>query len=334
VTLDRKPLGDDRGAALVTVLIMVAVLSTLALAMMETSRFSMRRTANQTQMDQARWYVFGAEAYALRLVRDLTALDSSVDQSQWQGRPFTYPLDDGLMTLTLWDGSNCFNLNSLLSQDEDGAFAADATGQIQLARIFDLRGIRIDGTGRALVAAIADWIDPDTFPGAGGAEDEAYASRGATYRPGNTLFADVSEVERIAGVDPSALRQLGDLVCVRPTNARNQLNINTLQIDDAALLAAAISGDLSLQAAEDVIRDRPAGGWNSIDAFFSHPRLAGREVTEQTKALFTKTSRYYVLVARVQHGGSVETSASLIEAIGAPVVVRRVFGVGDTGRSL
>ena len=57
---------DEQGVALLTVLLMVAVMAAIAVAVLDDIRFSVRRTANAQTTAQARWYALGAETLARR----------------------------------------------------------------------------------------------------------------------------------------------------------------------------------------------------------------------------------------------------------------------------
>ena len=331
-----RRMSPDQGAALITVLVMLSILSTLAIVTLESSRFSMRRTANIMGMDQIRWYVLGAESYAAGRIQSLTSTGErvSIDQSEWQGRPFVCPLDNGVMTLTLWDGGNCLNLNSLIQANDEDREAVSPVGFYHLARLLDLLQVKSGPAGLALSASLADWIDADQVATHNGAEDEAYRSRSLPYRPANTLLSDVSELRRIVGFDDETVRQLAPSVCVRPSTAGNPINIDSIRIEQAPLLAAVLGASVTVQTAQQVINDRPKGGWESVDAFFNHPRLSSLELSTQTKSLFSQKSTYYVLVTRIEHAGMTETAASLMSTSGAPRTIRRVLGVGAAGRVL
>lgn len=330
--MSQKP-PKDRGAALITVLTMVSIMSALAIVAVDAASTSIRRTANQTGMEQTRWYLMGAEAYARSKLGELAerAETTRVEQSEWQGRTFSFPLDDGLMQVTLRDGGNCFNLNSLVQQDETESGAANAGAIMQFARLLDLVGVRSDRV--ALGAALADWIDRDTLPSPGGLEDGVYAN-GAPYLPANTLLADFGELRRVLGFNDDIITQIARYTCVRPTSAPNLLNPNTLLSDQAPLLATIIP-DISVDDARAIIRDRPRGGWEDLDAFFAHPRLVGLEMNEYRRASFTMETSYYVMQARVEREGGSESEAALIHVRGeSGAVVRRLFGVGDAEHPL
>lgn len=324
---------NERGAALITVLTMVAIMSALAVVAVDAASMSVRRTFNQTRMEQTQWYLLGAEAFAISKLDDIrrAVRDGAASDGDWHGRVFSFPLDDGVMRIALFDGGNCFNLNSVVRQAEDESASANAGGVMQFALLLDLLGVHSDRA--ALGATLADWIDADSLPSPGGMEDGA-GRRGEPYRPSNTLLADFSELRRVEGFSDDVIARIANHVCVRPTAAPNLLNPNTLTPDDAPLLAMALP-DIDVAQARGVIRDRPRGGWSDLDAFFSHPRLAGLEHSELRRASFSLEPVYYVMIASVEREGGRETEAALIRM--RPQgggVVRRIFGVAEAGRVL
>lgn len=328
-----RRLAPDAGAALVTVLVMLSILSALTIVVVEASRQSLARTANQSAMDQAHWYLLGAESYALSQVAQLNnhAADAVIDEADWQDRDIPYPLDNGgLLVLRLRDGSNCFNLNSVVEQEEGGALIASARGQAQLRRLFDLVNIR---SGVTLAAALADWIDSDGEASIYGAEDSAYAGDGVVQRPPNTLIADVSELRSVRGYTDEVFAALAPHVCVRPSPAPARLNVNTLTPAQAEMLATVFGADLSPSTAREVIRRRPRGGWDGVEAFLIDPRLSGLETPATLRQQIAVQSNFYVLSAQVRFGDAEEYSMALIETAG-PHVVRRLMGVGAGASAL
>lgn len=332
-----KERGSDgeQGAALVTVLVMLAIMSTLAVLIVDASGTALRRTRNQQEMDQIRWYVAGAEAMALTRVAELTraSADAQVDQDEWQGQSFVFPLDDGLMRVTLWDGDNCFNLNGLVAGQESGVLVGNARTQIQFARLLDELGVRAQSDA-GLAAALVDWLDTDQQPSLGGAEIESYGGGEGPYAVANTLMGDASELRSVRGFTPEIISRLAPLTCVRPVSASNRLNPNTLRPDNAELLSIVFGDALPVSRARELIRSRPRGGWSDLNAFFAHPLLAGLEISDNLRDEFSLRTNAYVMMTEVQHRDTVEYAAALIDASGQPRILRRVFGVQGVGRRL
>ena len=328
-----EPWRSDAGAALVTVLVMLAVIAVLATALVEAARFSLARLDNQRSMDQARWYLLGAERLAADRAGSLIAsFGAASSGNAWEGQVVTYPIEGGAISLAVWDGSNCFNLNGLVMGGGDAGLVANPMAQVELARLIGFTG----ATGlnsEGLAAALADYLDEDQTPLPGGAEDAPGSFEGG-YRTANTLIGDVSELRRVRGFTPEIVAAVAPFTCVRPVAGFTTINVNTLRLQDAPLLAAMFGDGLSLSAAQSVIAARPATGWSDVEGFFAHPSFASLEISDAFKARFAVRPRFVVMTARVRWDGVEEASAALIE-IGPPSrIVRRVIGAQASERSV
>ena len=106
----------QRGVALLTVLLLVAVMAVLVVAMLDDIRFGLRRAGNAQAVAQARWHALGAEALAMAQIERLARRDPGVTTltGGWNGRSFLFPVDDGVIRATLSDATACFNLNSVV----------------------------------------------------------------------------------------------------------------------------------------------------------------------------------------------------------------------------
>jgi general secretion pathway protein K len=231
----------DEGAALLTVLLLVAVMAVLAATALERLKIGTRLTANGGAIEQARAYAMAAETVARYRIGDLIQRDANKTTlaGNWAGRPTNFPIDGGLATARIDDGGNCFNLNSLVDKGSDGVLIVRPFAVTQFARLLTM----LDVPGRdadALADATADWIDSDAVPLAGGAEDAAYAAAKTPYLPANQLMADTSEWRAVAGVGPALYARARPFLCALPVTDLTALNVNTLRRDQAPLLAAVV----------------------------------------------------------------------------------------------
>lgn len=281
------------GVALLTVLLLVAVLSVIAVLVLDDVRFSIRRATNAQTAAQAQWHAAGAERVAVSQIRRLIAANpgrTPVDPA-WDGRPLAFPLDHGQVTLTVSDGQSCFNLNSVV-EGTAGAYRRREEGVRQFLRLQQLLGVP-SGRARRIADATADWIDSDAVPAAYGAEDGHYGREAPPRLTGGRLMIDGSELRAVAGMDAAGYRLLRPHVCALPRAILSPLNVNTLRIQDAPLLAMLAERDLSLQGARQIIASRPAGGWGSTYAFWSHPALAFASPVDEVRQQVTLETRYF-----------------------------------------
>ena len=315
----------ERGAALLSVLLLVAVMAVLCAASLEKLKISTKLAINGAAIDQARSYAIAAETIALYRIGDLLQYDANRTtlQGNWAGQPTEFPIDNGIATAELDDGGNCFNLNSVAMEDGQGGYAARPGGVAQFERLMILVGIPA-GQARGVAGATADWIDTDGIPGPGGAEDSAYAGAVTPYRTANTLMMDPSELRAVAGVRGDVYTQLRPFLCALPVTDLSAINVNTIAPAKAVLLAMLAPG-IDVARAQRVINDRPQSGFESLGRFWGQPALAGApaEATSQTQM----KTRWFELKIMIELAGAEFEEHSLIDAAIKPAkLVRRSYG--------
>lgn len=304
----------QRGAALLAVLLLVAVMAALSVVALEKMRLSTRLSANGAAIEQARALAYGAEALVTARITRLNALDPARTtlQGGWNGRVERLPLPNGFATARISDGGNCFNLNSVAEGEIPTRLTARETGIIQFAALMRLLGIEPVRAGQ-VSAALADWVDGDTVPRPGGAEDETYQQAPTPYRAANTLLADVSELRAVAGVTPELYARLRPWVCALPTTALSPINVNTLSPDQAPLVAMLIPDGLDPARARSVLQNRPADGFRSLDLFWKEFALVGLTPMMEVQQQPQLRTRWFRLDLDVELGGAQVNETALID---------------------
>lgn len=317
-----RPANQERGAALLTVLLLVAVIAVLAGGMLEKLRLATRLSANATAGEQARAWAVGAEAMAI--VRISSLLGQSRDRvtlaGGWSGRPLPLPLPGGgLAVARVTDGGNCFNLNSLVAETGPGTYSSYPIARAQFARL--MRLLDIPGqTAEQIAAGASDWIDSDEGEQQGGAEDARYTGQRVGYRTAGTLMADVTELRAIAGVTPDLYAKLRPWLCTLPVALPSTINVNTLQPEQAPLLAMLAPENVSVAAAGQLIAKRPPQGWGDTNAIWAGSGTTGASGTA------VKTTWFRLTIDVRMAGNEVEERA-LIDATRLPVrLVARQWG--------
>ncbi len=315
---------DERGAALLTVLMMVAVIAVIAAASLDRLTLATRASVNLIALSQARAYGLAAENIASSRIADLLAADGKKTTlaGNWMGRAVPFPIDGGTATAKLNDGGNCFNVNSLVLGDVKTGFKVNSIAISQFEALMVLASIP-ENQANGLALAAADWIDSDTAPLPGGAEDAAYSPSLAA----NSLMVDASEIRSLAGMTAAHYNLIRPWVCALPETGLSPINVNTLTPGQAPLIAMMIPGRLATQTAKRMIDERPASGYASAVDFWKLPALNGltpaAEVMEQTQV----RTRWFVLDVSVALAGAEHRQISLIDAANPPPrVVSRNFG--------
>ena len=318
----------ERGAALLTVLLLVAVISVLAASILEKVRLTTRLAGNSGAIDQARAYAMAGETLALTRINSVLGRDAGrvTLAGGWSGKPVAVPVPGGLASATVVDGGNCFNLNGLVTPGEPGTYFSRPASIAQFTRLMTLVGIP-EQKGAAIAAAAADWIDTDTIAQPLGAEDSSYTGLTVPYRTANTLMADPSELRAVAGVTPEIYAKLRPLLCALPRAAPARLNVNTLVPDQAALLVMLLPEAIDIARTRTLLLERPAQGFTSTVAFWSGLAKSGLVVGPEAEAQTAVTTQWFSLKVEVQLGGAELTETALIDVTQPPArLVSRQWG--------
>jgi len=302
----------ERGVALLTVLLLVAVMSVVAVAVLDDVRFGLRRAANARSVGQAQWYGLGAEELArVRVARLARATPGRTTLGgDWNGRPFRFPVENGLIEARLSDAVGCFNLNSLVEARGDRLLRR-AEGRRQFVDLLTATGWA-EPRAMALANDISDWIDSDDIPD-GGAEDADYARRATPYRTAGAMLAEVSEIRAVRGVSPEVYRRLRPWVCALPTTDLSPINVNTLSPDRAVLVTMLTAGKTPPAAAARLLAGRPAGGWPDVQAFWNEPEVVDYAPPSPARDQIAVRTRFFALDAEIAFAGSRATLNSLFE---------------------
>jgi general secretion pathway protein K len=319
---------QDRGAALITILMLVALMSVGAAVAFDRLGFSIKRATAVKTHEQARLYALGGEAMALAAAEELYRANAKlVALVGGPGQAVSYPLDRGTLDGTLMDATNCFNINSLVVK-QNNFFIADPAAMQRFVRLAVAVGFS-EFEGEKLAASLADWLDSDSRPLPSGAEDYDYASLSPAYRTANTLVADISELRLVRGFTPAVRTALEPHLCVRPNTDPVKLNANTLRVFDAPLLVALVGKGLDPQAAQRVLAERPAAGYADNAAFWRHRVFEGLTLDQSVRSrVAVKPQAFDARISVEYHDATVELSSTLaVGDDGKAHVIARKFGV-------
>lgn len=318
----------ERGAALLTVLLLVAIVSILAATALERLRLSTRLVGNAAAIEQGRAYANAAETLALqRISRLLGANPNRVTLAgDWSDRPFGLPLPGGgVATARVTDGGGCFNLNGLVIRGEAAVLIANPVARTQFARLMRLTGTPPQ-VAEQVAAGASDWIDSDDQTQPQGAEDAAYLRGETPYRTAGTLMADPSELRAVAGVTPELYAGLRRWLCALPLAAPATLNVNTLTPEQAPLVAMLFPDTLTVDLARQALLRRPPQGFDSPTQFLNAFSANGG-VAPDNPGTFGITSRWFALRIDVALGDATVEEHALVDANRLPAtLVSRQWG--------
>lgn len=322
----------ERGAALLTVLMLVAVIAVMAGTALEKLRLSTRLAGNAVGIETARGFARAAETLALGRIDHLLGRDATrvTLAGGWSGQPFGLPLPGGGRAVArVEDGGNCFNLNGLVVRTGPGIYASYPPARVQFVRLMQLLGLP-GQTAEGIAAAAADWIDSDGDQQASGAEDGVYLGQVPGYRTAGTLMADPSELRAVQGVTPAIYARLRPWLCTLPVAQPARINVNTLLPEQAPLLAMLLPDTLGVDGARQALLRRPPNGFSSVATFWALPGLAGSGDGPAQTAVTTTWFKLDVDVTAGSGGGSGDIGLEqhgLIDATRLPAhIVTRQWG--------
>ncbi len=319
---------QDRGAALLSVLLLVAVMAVIAATALDRLTLATRIAGATASMDQARAFALAGEALVLRRAADI----AQSRRADWLERAYPLPIPGGRATGRLDDATNCFNLNALVAETAPGRYIQRPSAVRQFAALARLSGIA-DGEAAAIAAAAADWIDSDAAEGPLGAEDAAYRSRTPAMLPANTLMADSRELAQVRGVTPAHFQRLARWICALPVADPVRVNINSLRDGEALLVAALWAERLSVGQVRAALAARPADGYGSAARFWQSAAMQGLTPPDDVAEQLVTTPRWLLLKSQVELGDIVLDGQSLIDVrrdagATAPAIVGRQWSFG------
>jgi len=258
----------QQGVALITVLLVVAIVTVVCAGLIARQQLAIRSTANQFQARQAWHYALGGEALAQSILsRDFKASggnpQSAVDHlfEAWAKPLPVFLIEQGEIAVRIEDLSGRFNLNSLAEKTPKGPQAPGEKGEAKKRFERLLINLKIQ-QAKVYADRLEDWLDDNQEPsGDYGAEDNQYLLQQPAYRSANQVLEDVSELRLLLEMNEIDYRRLAPYVSALPSEA--SLNINTA----SAMVLSCLSDELNPSAAQALISARGREGFRDVTSF-------------------------------------------------------------------
>ena len=284
----------QRGIALITILMILAIMVTIATTMTGRMTASLLRTEGLSFSQKVYWYGQASVEFS-RMILNNDFADSevvSLDQI-WATPDLIFPVDEGTIAGTLTDYRSCFNVNAIALANV-GDKRALPVSQFQAL----LEAIGLEEYSAEIVAeSTRDWIDTnDTVDGSQGAEDRTYEARGVPHLTANNLMTDISELRAVQGVSSKVYERIKPYLCALPVSTQ-VINVNTVDPDKSAILYALFKPELDLSEDDFVqlLEDRPASGWSSVDDFLAENIFVDETLSDELKEQLNVTSEFFHL---------------------------------------
>ena len=285
-----KIYSSQRGIALLTILVMVALATILAATIAKRQTNTAENTGYLMRQDQSLLYAKSAEAFFSELLIQDSDNGSSIDhlQENWAKPMPAFPVEDGFISGRLLDESGKFNLNNLLKADGSVDDSARRWFEKLLQRV---------GLPAELSQAVIDWQDADDeTTGAMGAESNYYQGLDPSYLASNTNFHQVEELKLVRGFEGKNYDLIAPYVTALPEATK--INMNTA----APLLLASIDPKIDVKTVEQELKAKQAEltYFNSVEDLWKLNAFSGIEPQNKTDAAAWLDSKSNYFTAQIE----------------------------------
>lgn len=296
---------NQNGLALITAVLVVAIVATTAATLALGEQVWFRQAQNSSNRAQAESLRQGALSYAtILLARDLALNNNNVDHlgEAWAQPLPPFPVEDGMLAFQVSDAQGLFNLNNLVNNGAASGIDID-----MFKRLLQVLGLNPD-----LSNALLDWLDADsTITTPGGAEDTEYLALPKPYRTANRLLESVDELRLVLGFDAKTVEKLRPYVTVLP--GRATVNVNTAPQQVLAALFATPPPTL-----KTLIDQRVNQPFMTSEDF----RTRVQPAPAPQSSLYGVTTGYFLVTIEVRYGRLQRRTLALIQrSAGKPAVV-------------
>lgn len=290
----------QKGAALIIVLLLFAVLVALAVEVMYRLDHFRTRTGNLLGWDQRYQYAIAAETLAIQaLIDDLendrnnNSITDDCVSDRWGATLPPMPYEQAMLNASVQDLQGRFNINWLVTpQPPNYERNVDA-----IARLEQLLAVLLPDPSRASVLSMemADWIDSNNLvDGIDGAEDGEYRDR----RTPNLPAAHESEMRALRSF---AVEQgLPDLFWSHLTALPplTRLNINTAPVP---VLDAVLSSTVGNAGTQVIVQQREQGAIDSVATLLQMAPFSTLQADQRTalEGLLSVNSEFFQVMVDV-----------------------------------
>jgi len=279
----------QRGLALISVLLMVAILVIIAADILARQRIDIRGTQTTLLARQGWHYALGGERWAIQLLhRDLATEASSRDHlgELWAKPLHRFPFEDGELFVRIEDANARFNLNNIYKSGGEINPVALRHWQ-ELSKDFALS----PSLASELPALISGQVSDQEI--------------GAVSTSSSPLdLVDTSELLRLPSLSLTAYRRLQPYVTAVPGNIK--LNVNTAKLP----VLQHISPILGNEKLAMIKSRQQQGGFATVDEFVL---VAGGDgVFGDVIGEFSVSSDFFIVSVRAEYAGRSTYLQSLV----------------------
>ncbi len=310
-----NPKYKQQGVALITALLVAALVTVVAVAMASRQQLDIRRTGNMLEADQAYMYALAAESWVTQILKEdkqKTQIDTLTED--WAMKLPPIPIEGGVITGSVEDLQGRFNLNNLIASNAGGGEDNTANnGKPDQAQIKILQSLLAQVSfaeekvqlSPFMANRVADWIDANLNALADGAEDLLYLGLDIPYRTANRPMASSSELAAVAGFSLRDVSALLPLVTALPVSTA--INVNTAP----EMVLLSLHEDITPRIATELAAMRMNTAFETVDEFVK--KLKDDYDITLDKKRVSVSSEYFLVSSEAVIGRTTLRMYSLLE---------------------
>ncbi|MBN2283529.1 MAG: type II secretion system minor pseudopilin GspK [Deltaproteobacteria bacterium] len=244
-------IGNDRGIALVIVILLVAVIVAVTIQLNRATRTEVTDAANLrdgvTLLYIAKSGYNGGTAFLRQDTNEYDSLTEDWARSSLLSASSSVLFDEGYFILLIEDESRKIPINRLVSANEYNPLIEDLLMRFLMLPEFELT----QQDAGDIMDAVKDWIDDDDEVTGFGAEDLYYRSLDDAYTCKNGPLDCVDELLMVKGVSPELLYGTTEKPGIAPyltVHGNGKININTAE----PRVLQVLSPDITEEMASDM----------------------------------------------------------------------------------
>ena len=293
----KKCLANESGMALLLVLVIITLLTSLLIELSYSTLVDMRLT--ETFRDSTKAYYLangGISAGRMLLQEDDNGYDHSSEM--WHTGIISYPVGQGSVSVTIKDLNSKLAINTLVSGNNPRTVVVD-----RFYRLFAALDIEYLADPAELTAALIDWLDSgdqnyqliqtdDLDIPVSGAENDYYQSLSNSYSCKNGELETLQELLLVKGFSKEVISKISPYITV---NGSDMININTASAEVLMALNSNLD-ETTISTVIDLRNDEPIESIDSLESAINEEPYSILKTLANQKLLGT-TSQYYRIEA-------------------------------------
>ncbi|MFZ4214251.1 type II secretion system minor pseudopilin GspK, partial [Pantoea endophytica] len=255
----------QKGMAIITVMLIIALMTILAVAGQREWVNAMRRVDTLQFQQQARWTLLDAEKILLKRV---TIMNSNEPVQKIQ-------LEDLQLSYRWRDRQSCFNVNALgaVAPPHEGTTHPPPVAHRIFLRLLERFDVKSEECIE-LLNMIRRYINPN--------ED---------YK-----WAHLSDKTELRALTEQHWSKLSTILCALPDNAL-RININAISDQEIPLMVAVLGNVLDDVEVSRLFKQRPENGWTNTDDFITLLPETAKSAVSDLQSVAVTTSQHWEFMA-------------------------------------